>query len=113
MIELLTATEMAALDRETIDQVGIPGLGLMEIAADGCARCLRERFGERAASLRSEGRPPRKRAPGGGAAIGRHVAFHHPCFSRLRGTVVKEAFQVVRTAHQGRDERGDTPLIAG
>ncbi len=48
MIELLTADEMAALDRETIENVGIPGLVLMENAADGCARCLRARFGARA-----------------------------------------------------------------
>lgn len=50
MIELLTATEMAGLDRETIEQIGVPGLVLMENAADGCARCLRERFGRRAAT---------------------------------------------------------------
>ena len=50
MIELLTATEMARLDRETIEQVGVPGLVLMENAADGCARCLRERFGRQAAA---------------------------------------------------------------
>ncbi len=44
MIELLTAEEMAALDRHTIQQIGVPSLVLMENAADGCARALEERF---------------------------------------------------------------------
>ena len=44
MIELLTAEEMAALDQHTIQHIGLPGLVLMENAADGCARALEERF---------------------------------------------------------------------
>ena len=32
MNELLTADEMAALDRVTIDQVGLPGLVLMQFS---------------------------------------------------------------------------------
>ena len=46
MIELLTAKEMAALDREAIEQVGIPGMVLMENAADGCTRALVRRWAE-------------------------------------------------------------------
>jgi ADP-dependent NAD(P)H-hydrate dehydratase / NAD(P)H-hydrate epimerase len=46
VIELLTSTEMADLDRETIEQVGIPGMVLMENAADGCARAIVERWSE-------------------------------------------------------------------
>ena len=44
MIELLTAKEMASLDRETIDEVGIPSMVLMENAADGCTRALIRRW---------------------------------------------------------------------
>lgn len=44
MIELLTADEMAALDRRTIEDLGVPGLVLMENAADGCARAIAERW---------------------------------------------------------------------
>ncbi len=44
MIELLTADEMAALDRRTIETVGVPGMVLMENAADGCARAILERW---------------------------------------------------------------------
>ena len=34
---VLTASEMAQLDRQTIDQIGIPGMVLMENAARGAA----------------------------------------------------------------------------
>ena len=44
MIELLTSTQMADLDRQTIEQVGIPGMVLMENAADGCARAIVDRW---------------------------------------------------------------------
>jgi len=44
VIELLTADEMAALDRRTIDELGVPGMVLMENAADGCARAIAERW---------------------------------------------------------------------
>ncbi len=47
MIELLTATQMADLDRQTIQQVGIPGMVLMENAADGCARAIVDRWPDR------------------------------------------------------------------
>ena len=46
MIELLTSTQMADLDRQTIEQVGIPGMVLMENAADGCARAIVDRWPE-------------------------------------------------------------------
>jgi len=49
VIELLTAREMAGLDRETIENVAIPGLVLMENAADGRTRALLEHFGGAAA----------------------------------------------------------------
>ncbi len=49
MTELLTADEMAALDGETIDRVGLPGLVLMENAARGCVRALMEHMGREAA----------------------------------------------------------------
>ncbi len=44
MIELLTAVEMAELDRQTIESVGVPGVVLMENAADGCTRAILERW---------------------------------------------------------------------
>jgi len=44
VIELLTADEMASLDRETIEEVGVPGMVLMENAADGCTRALVRRW---------------------------------------------------------------------
>jgi len=43
VIELLTASQMAAADRTTIDVLGVPGMVLMENAADGCARALMRR----------------------------------------------------------------------
>jgi len=46
VIELLTAKEMASLDRETIEEVGVPGMVLMENAADGCTRALIRRWAE-------------------------------------------------------------------
>jgi len=44
VIELLTASQMAAADRTTIDVLGVPGMVLMENAADGCARALMRRW---------------------------------------------------------------------
>ncbi len=42
---VLTAAEMAELDRRTIDEVGLPGAVLMENAGRGAARALLARFG--------------------------------------------------------------------
>jgi len=43
-VKLLTADEMRELDRRTIEEVGIPGVVLMEHAGAGAARILAERF---------------------------------------------------------------------
>jgi hydroxyethylthiazole kinase-like uncharacterized protein yjeF len=44
---LLTAAEMAELDRRTIDVVGLPGAVLMENAGRGATRAILARFGRR------------------------------------------------------------------
>lgn len=41
---VVTGSEMAALDRRTIEEVGIPSLSLMERAGEGVVRAIRERF---------------------------------------------------------------------
>ncbi len=43
---VLTGSEMARLDRQTIDEVGIPGLVLMENAARGAAQFFRRLYPE-------------------------------------------------------------------
>ncbi len=45
-MKLLTATEMQELDRRTIEEVGIPGIVLMENAGRGAADHLCRRFGD-------------------------------------------------------------------
>jgi ADP-dependent NAD(P)H-hydrate dehydratase / NAD(P)H-hydrate epimerase len=46
---LLTAEQMAELDRRTIEELGIPGLVLMESAAWACCEVLLDRWGDRVA----------------------------------------------------------------
>lgn len=41
---VVTGTEMAALDRQTIDELHLPSLSLMERAGEGVVRMIRERF---------------------------------------------------------------------
>lgn len=43
-MDIVTASQMQAMDRETIDRFGIPGRVLMEIAGRGATRFLLERF---------------------------------------------------------------------
>ncbi|MFQ5508168.1 MAG: NAD(P)H-hydrate dehydratase [Leptospirillia bacterium] len=45
-MRVTTAAQMQALDRETIDTVGIPGAVLMEHAGTLTARAIRERYGD-------------------------------------------------------------------
>jgi NAD(P)H-hydrate epimerase len=51
-VRVATAAEMRALDRATIDQVGIPGVVLMENAGVGVVRALLERLGPKLARAR-------------------------------------------------------------
>jgi ADP-dependent NAD(P)H-hydrate dehydratase / NAD(P)H-hydrate epimerase len=46
-IPLLTAEQMAELDRRTIEELGIPGMVLMESAAWACCQVLMERWPDR------------------------------------------------------------------
>lgn len=46
MIKVLTAEEMRSLDRKTIEEVGIPGIVLMERAAQGCVEVILESLDE-------------------------------------------------------------------
>ncbi|MEE8110427.1 MAG: NAD(P)H-hydrate epimerase, partial [bacterium] len=43
---LVTSTEMAAIDRRAIQEMGVPGVCLMENAGVGVVRAMRERYGE-------------------------------------------------------------------
>ncbi|MEJ2700754.1 MAG: NAD(P)H-hydrate epimerase, partial [Desulfuromonadales bacterium] len=45
-MKLLTAAEMQELDRRTIEEVGIPGIVLMENAGRGAVDHLCRRFGD-------------------------------------------------------------------
>ncbi|MCO4768787.1 MAG: NAD(P)H-hydrate dehydratase [Deltaproteobacteria bacterium] len=46
---LLTPRQMAEMDRRTIDELGVPGLVLMETAATACVQAVLERWSEQAA----------------------------------------------------------------
>lgn len=49
-MNLVTADLMRELDRITIEEIGIPGVVLMENAGAGCARAIMEKFSDNAAS---------------------------------------------------------------
>src|SRR5512135_2495684 len=46
MLPLLTSKQMRALDAHAIDQIGIPGIVLMENAARAVLETLEERYGD-------------------------------------------------------------------
>jgi|CXWL01.1.fsa_nt_gi NAD(P)H-hydrate epimerase len=70
-MRVLTAAEMRAVDRRAIDEVGVPGMVLMENAAIGVVDALAERFpsARRVAILCGPGNNG-----GDGLAIARHLA---------------------------------------
>src|SRR5947207_10095038 len=51
MKPVVTAAEIRALDRATIEEVGIPGIALMETAGRACAMAAREMAGTRVAVI--------------------------------------------------------------